>query len=218
MATRKSRAPLTRERILEAAVALADRDGLASLTMRKLAAELGVEAMSLYHHIAGKDQMLDGMVDVIFGAIELPPNEVEWKQAMRQRAISAREVLARHSWALTLVESRRNPGPATLRHHDVMLGCLRSAGFSVAMTAHAVSLIDSYVYGFVLQERNMQLDTPEEVADVSSAVLEQMSAGDYPHLFEIIEEHAQKPGYNYSEEFEYGLDLILDAVERAAAD
>jgi AcrR family transcriptional regulator len=202
---------------LEAAVALADREGLASLTMRKLAAELGVEAMSLYHHIANKDQMLAGMVDVIFGAIDLPSREVEWKTAMRRRAISAREVLARHSWALTLVESRRNPGPATLRHHDAMLGCLRSAGFSVAMTAHAVSLVDSYIYGFALQARNMPLGTPEEVADVSSAVLEQMPAGDYPHLVEIIEEHALKPGYNYSQEFEYGLELVLDAVEKIRA-
>src|SRR5215210_874747 len=142
------RAPLSRQRVLRAAVDLADTGGIASLSMRKLAQELGVEAMSLYRHVRNKDDMVDGMVDHVFGEIGLPPTGVDSRTAMRRRAISAREVLARHSWAIGLMESRRRPGPATLRHHDAVLGCLREAGFSVTMAAHAYSVLDSYIYGF----------------------------------------------------------------------
>ena len=152
------RLPLTRERVLRAAVALADREGVA-VSMRKLAKELGVEAMSLYHHVAGKNALLDGMVDHVFSEIDLPAAEQGWKAAMRQRAISARAALRRHPWAIALMESRSTPGPANLRHHDAVIGCLRQAGFSVALTAHAYSILDAYIYGFALQEASLPFDT-----------------------------------------------------------
>lgn len=165
------RIPLTRQRVLRAAVALADRGGVGSLTMRKLAQDLGVEAMSLYHHVANKDDILDGIVDVVFSEIDLPSGEADWKAAMRQRAISAREALLRHPWATGLMESRSTPGPATLRHHDAVLGILRNAGFSIEMAAHAFSVLDSYIYGFALQETNLPFDTSEELAAVAPECL-----------------------------------------------
>ena len=210
------RVPLTRERVLGAAVALADQDGVRSLSMRKLAQELGVEAMSLYHHVAGKDDILDGMIDVVFGEIDLPTGEADWKAAMRRRAISAREALRRHPWATGLMESRPTPGPANLRHHDAVLGILRNAGFSVPLAAHAYALLDSHIYGFALQESSLPFHTPEETAEVAQSIMESFPAGDFPHLTEIAVEHVLQPGYDFGDEFEYGLDLILDGLERAA--
>src|SRR4029453_11991946 len=166
------RIPLTRQRVLDAAIALADRDGVGSLSMRKLAQALGVEAMSLYHHVANKAAILDGIVDVVFAEIELPSGDVGWKEAMRQRALSAREALRRHPWAIALMESRSTPGPANLRHHDAVIGCLRQAGFSVALTAHAYSILDAYIYGFALQEASLPFDTPEETAELASEMME----------------------------------------------
>src|SRR5688572_16957336 len=154
---RKQRTPLSRELVLRAAVALADEGGVASLTMRKLAERLGVEAMSLYHHVADKDAIFDGIVDVVFGEIELPASDGNWRAALRARAVSARAALARHPWAIGLMESRPNPGPATLRHHDAVIGCLRAGGFSIAGAAHAYSVLDSYLYGFVLQSTNIPI-------------------------------------------------------------
>ena len=212
-----ARIPLTRERVLRAAVALADRDGVASLSMRKLAKELGVEAMSLYHHVAGKDALLDGMVDHVFGEIDLPAGERGWKEAMRQRANSARAALRRHPWAIALMESRSTPGPANLRHHDTVIGCLRQAGFSVALTAHAYSALDSYIYGFALQERGLPFDTPKQTAALAQVMPARFPAVEYPHLAELTFQHVLKPGYDYGDEYEFGLDLILDGLERAAA-
>jgi AcrR family transcriptional regulator len=212
---RGSRAPLSKERVLRAAVLLADEGGLASLTMRKLAETLGVEAMSLYYYVADKDEILDGMGDLVFGEIDLPSREADWKAAMRQRAISARDALTRHPWAIGVMESRANPGPATLRHHDAVIGSLRQAGFSIALAAHAFSVIDSYVYGFALQTLNLPFDTSEELEDLAEAMLRQMPADQYPNLTEMIVDHALQPGYSYANEFEYGLDLILDGLERA---
>jgi AcrR family transcriptional regulator len=183
--------------------------------MRKLGQTLGVEAMSLYNHVASKSDLLDGMIDVVFSEIGLPPGHDGWKAAMRRRAISAREVLARHRWAIGLMESRRTPGPATLRHHDAVLGCLRAAGFSVEMTAHAYSLLDSYIYGFALQEASLPFGTADETAQVTREIAGQMPAGQYPHLAEMATAHVLQPGYRYGNEFEIGLDLILDALERA---
>lgn len=211
----EARTPLSRERVLHAAIDLADRSGIASLSMRKLAQALGVEAMSLYNHVAKKDDLLNGMVDLVFGEIGLPPPGVGWKTAMRQRAITAREVLMRHPWAIGLVESRRQPGPATLRHHDAVIGCLREAGFSLAMAAHAFSLLDSYIYGFTLQQANLPFQTPEEAAGVAEIFLRQFLAEAYPHLAEMTLQHVLQPGYDYALEFEFGLDLILDGLERA---
>jgi AcrR family transcriptional regulator len=210
------RAPLSRDQVLQAAIALADEGGVGALSMRKLGQVLGVEAMSLYNHVAGKADLLDGMVDVVFSEIGLPPAVGGWKSAMRARALSARAVLGRHRWAIGLMESRKTPGPATLRHHDAVLGCLRGAGFSVELTAHAYSLLDSYIYGFALQEASLPFGTPEETAQVTNEIAGQMPAGEYPHLAELAIAHVLQPGYQYGSEFEIGLDLILDALERSA--
>jgi AcrR family transcriptional regulator len=211
-----ARARLSRDQVLRAAVALADEGGIGALSMRKLGQVLGVEAMSLYNHVASKGDLLDGMVDVVFGEIGLPPADGGWRPAMRQRAIAVRAVLSRHRWAIGLMESRRSPGPATLRHHDAVLGCLREAGFSVELTAHAYSLLDSYIYGFALQEASLPFGTPEETAQVTREIADQMPAGEYPYLAEMATAHVLQPGYQYGSEFEVGLDLILDALERTA--
>jgi AcrR family transcriptional regulator len=211
------RLPLTRERVLAAAVALADRGGIGSLSMRKLAQELGVEAMSLYHHVANKDDILDGLVDVVFGEIDLPSGDEGWKAAMRRRALSAREALRRHPWATGLMDSRPTPGAANLRHHDAVLGVLRGAGFSLKLAAHAYSLLDSYIYGFALQEASLPFHTSEEAAQVAQAIMAEFPASEYPHLTEIAVDHVLQPGYDYGNEYLFGLDLILDGLEQALA-
>ena len=199
--------------MLRAALVLADAGGIDSLTMRRLGQDLGVEAMSLYNHVANKDDILDGIVDLVFGEIALPSGRADWNTAMRKRAISARDALLRHPWATSLMQSRTRPGPATLRHHDSVLASLRTAGFTLVMAAHAVSVIDGYIYGFALQKINLPLQGPEQVAEVGESILRQL-AGEYPHLAEMITEHAMKPGYDYADEFDFGLDLILDGLER----
>ena len=209
------RAPLSRDQVLRAAVALADEGGIEALSMRKLGEAVGVEAMSLYNHVASKGDLLDGMVDVVFGEIGLPSEDVGWRAAMRQRAVSAREALARHRWSIGLMESRRSPGPATLQHHDAVLGCLRAAGFSIELTAHAYSLLDSYIYGFALQEASLPFDSAEEAPELAREIAGQLPADAYPHLTELATGHVLQPGYRYGDEFEIGLDLILDALERA---
>jgi AcrR family transcriptional regulator len=210
----KLRAPLSRDRVLRAALLLADKSGIESLTMRNLGQKLGVEAMSLYNHGANKDDILDGITDLVFSEIALPSGRADWKRAMRQRAISVRDVLLRHPWATKLMQSRTTPGPATMRHHDSVLGSLRKAGFTLVMAAHAYSVMDSYIYGFALQQTNLPIDTAENVARVGQDILRQLPADEYPHLAEMIIDHAVKPGYDYANEFEFGLDLILDGLER----
>ncbi|SFL59920.1 TetR/AcrR family transcriptional regulator [Streptomyces pini] len=207
-----ARTPLSRERVIRAAVAVADEKGSAALTMRAIAEPLGVEAMSIYHHVSGKEDILDGMVDAVFGEIELPPRDTDWKSSMRRRAVSARAVLLRHPWAVGLMDSRSRPGPATLRHHDAVIGALRAGGFSVRMAAHAVSLIDSYLYGFVLQELSLPFTGTAEQDEVTGAILREMPADAYPHLAELAAEHVLKPGYDYAGEFDFGLALILDGL------
>jgi AcrR family transcriptional regulator len=211
----KPRIPLSRERVLRSAVAFADQGGIASLSMRKLGDALGVEAMSLYNHVANKSELLDGMVDLVFSEIDLPSGGAGWKTAMRQRAVSARQALSRHRWAIGLMESRASPGPATLRHHDAVIGSLRHAGFSIEMAAHAYSALDSYIYGFALQEASLPFDTAEETAEVAEMIFKEFPADEYPHLAELTVEHVLQPGYDYGNEFEFGLDLILDGLERA---
>jgi AcrR family transcriptional regulator len=205
---------LSRERILRAALKQADTGGLDALTMRNLAEALGAAPMALYRHVANKDDLVDGLVDLVFGEIDLPPSSTDWKRAMRRRAISLRGVLSRHRWAIGLMESRRNPGPANLRHHDAVIGSLRQAGFSMAMTAHAYSVLDGYIYGFALTKMNLPFDSPEEIAEVAHDMLEPFPVGEYPNLVALLREHVMKPGYDYGDEFEYGLDLILDGLEK----
>nr|WP_245991477.1 TetR/AcrR family transcriptional regulator [Streptomyces spongiicola] len=206
------RTPLSRERVISTAMAVADEKGAAALTMRAIAEPLGVEAMSLYHHVAGREEILDGMVDAVFGEIDLPPCGTDWKSAMRRRAFSARDALRRHPWAIGLMDSRSHPGPATLRHHDALIGALRAGGFSVPMAAHAFSLIDSYLYGFVIQELSLPFSSSAQLEEVAGAILRDAPAGAYPHLTELATEHALKPGYDYADEFAFGLTLILDAL------
>jgi AcrR family transcriptional regulator len=210
----KRRAPLTRDRVLRAAVALADTNGIEALTMRKLGQELQVEAMSLYNHVANKDDILDGIVDLVFSEITLPSDRAGWKAAMRRRAISAREALLRHPWATSLMQSRSKPGPATLRHHDSVIGSLRKAGFTIEMAAHAFSVIDGYIYGFALQQINLPYHTTEEAAELAQNISRQVPPDEYPYFAEMVSEYAMKPGYDYTNEFEIGLDLILQGVER----
>jgi AcrR family transcriptional regulator len=208
------RVPLNRERVFRAAIALADQQGIESLTMRALGGELGVEAMSLYYYVANKDELLDGMVDLVYSEIELPSDEADWKTAMRRVATSAREAFSRHRWAITLMETRTRPGPANLRHHDSVIRTLREAGFSIKHAIHAFSLLDSYISGFALQELTLPFDSSEELAEAAETILAQFPADEYPHLAETITEHVTKPGYDYADEFKVGLDLILDALER----
>lgn len=210
------RQPVSRERALAVAVELADREGLAAVTMRRLAEALGVEAMSLYHHVKNKDTILDGMVDRVFAEIEVPSGG-DWREAMRRRARSARAALLRHRWALGLMESRPTPGPQNLEHHDAVIGCLRTGGFSVPLTAHAYAVLDSYVYGFVHTELNLPFSTSEETQAVASGIFDQLPPGRYPHLVELTKEHVLKPGYSYADEFEFGLELILAGLERESA-
>ena len=211
----EARAPLSRERALLAAVALADAEGIEAVTMRKLAKALGVEAMSLYHHVANKNDILDGMVELVFSEIDLPPEDLGWTPAMRHRAVSVRAVLTRHPWSIGIMESR-TPGPMTLRHHDAVLGCCRRHGFTVAMAAHAFSLIDSYIFGFVLQEVNLPFDETSDLGEVVEEMMPGLPVDEYPHLVELTVEHILQPGYRYGDEFDYGLGLVLDGLEAAA--
>ncbi|MEI8408215.1 MULTISPECIES: TetR/AcrR family transcriptional regulator [unclassified Kribbella] len=209
---RTERVPLSRERIVKAAIALADEKGAAGVTMRAIAAELSVEAMSLYNHVAGREDILGGMVDAVYGEIDLPTSTTDWKGAMRDRADSARTALKRHPWAVGLLDSRRRPGPATLRHHDAVLGALRAGGFSIGMAAHAVSVIDSYLYGFVLQELTLPFATPTELDEVAADILHDLPPDTYPHLTELITKQAAGSAYDYTAEFDSGLFLILNAL------
>jgi AcrR family transcriptional regulator len=212
------RVPLTRQRVLAGAFAVADSHGIEALTMRSLAEELGVKPMSVYHHVANKEAILDGLVDSVFAEIELPnPNfshETEdWVDAMRQRAHSARLVLKRHPWAITLMNSRLTPGSSTLRHHDAVIGTLRRAGFSVAMAAHSFSLIDSFIYGFALQESTLPFDGPDDVTAMAERFLQHFPVTEFPHLAEMTTQHVMQPGYDYGDEFAFGLEVVLDALQ-----
>ena len=208
---------LNRERVLDGALTLADAIGIKDLTIRKLAEALDVKPMTIYHHIPSKEAIIDGMVDRVFAEIELPPTDLHWKEAISTRTRSAREVLARHPWATPLMESRTSPLPAILGHHDAVLACFRNAGFSIEMTGHAYSIVDAYLYGFALQEANMPATGGDEMADVAGDLLGPTAADDYPHLVEFATEQALQPGYDFRNEFEYGLTLILDSIESAFA-
>lgn len=209
----RPRPPLSRERVLHAAIAVVDDGGLESLTMRRLGGHLGVEAMSLYKHVAGKDEILDGIVDVVVGEIDLPSAETDWKTAMRQRAVSARQVLASHAWAIGMMESRATMGPAAMRYTNAVIGSLRAGGFSVEKAAHAFLLLDSYIYGFVVQEMNFRFDSSSEVAEPPRAVLNSLPADQYPYLAEMATDYVTSPGHDYADEFAFGLELILDGLE-----
>ena len=213
--TTRKRPPLTKERVVDAGVALAQREGLEALTMRRLAEELGAGAMSLYHYVPNKEQLVAGMIDVVFGEIELPPTDLEWRAAMRRRAHSTREALNRHRWAVGLMESARTPGPASVRLHDAVLGCLREAGFSIELTIQAYSVLDAYLYGFALQEATTPFEDAEDVTVIAKEQVEAYDAfADYPYLAEVVAGHVAEVGYDFASSFAQGLDLILDALEQ----
>jgi AcrR family transcriptional regulator len=220
-----TRAPLSRERIVRAALARADREGLESLTMRRLADDLGVRAMSLYYYVPNKDDLVGAMIDIVFGEIGLPSTDGDWKAALRRRALSTREALRRHRWAVGLMESRTTPGPASLRVHDAVLGCLRQAGFSIELTIQAYSVQDAYIYGFALQEKNLPFEDAEGSAAVAEAQVQEYTQLQderqlealpeaFPYLAEVVAGHVAKVGYDFRSAFEYGLDLILEALEQ----
>jgi AcrR family transcriptional regulator len=211
-ASRSAKSRLTRERVLRAAVAVADAGGIAALTIRSLATELGVKPMAVYHHVRNKNEILDGIVDIVFGEIDLPVIGGDWRSEMRRRAHSARRVLKVHPWAIPMLESRTSPGPATLAHHDAVIGTLRAAGISMALTAHAYALLDAYIYGSALQEASLPFEGPDGVGDVAEPIMELMSAGAYPHMVEMAVGHYLQPGYDFGDEFDFGLELILSSL------
>ena len=209
---RKRSGELTQNRILTAAVLLTDRIGIDSFSIRKLADELNAGTMSVYYYFSSKEALIDGMVDEIFGEIELPSESDHWKKAIRRRCESARDVLNRHKWASPFMESRKNPGPRTLKHHDSVIGCYLKAGFSLALTAKAVAVTDAFVYGFALQEASLPGGGGDEMIEMGR----EMAKGpflSYPNLMELTGYTFTKE-YRFSDTFDYGLDLILNSLER----
>ncbi|MFT5201565.1 MAG: AcrR family transcriptional regulator [Candidatus Aldehydirespiratoraceae bacterium] len=205
---------LTAERVIDGAVALADKIGIDALTIRKLADAIDVKPMTIYHHVPNKEAIIDGMVNRVFSEIDLPPAGLDWRSAILVRSRSMRHVLAAHPWASPLMESRTSPGAATLRHHDAVLGCFRDAGFSLEATGHAYAVIDAFLYGFALQEATLPATGGAEMAEVASLMADQMPADEYPHLAEFTTAHILQPGYDFAAEFEFGLNLVLDGLER----
>src|SRR3954451_14368538 len=201
-----SREPLSRDRVLHAALAVADEGGLPGLTIRSLAERVGAKPMSLYHYVANKDEILDGLVDLVFAEIELPEPSGDWRAEMTRRARSAVAVLRRHPWSVGLLESRTSPGPATLRHHDATIAALRAGGFSIVQTAHAYAVLDAYALGFAVKLPSLPFEGPDGAAEVTGSIVDAMAAGDYPHLAEFAEQHALQPGYDFADEFEFGLE------------
>jgi AcrR family transcriptional regulator len=215
MAAEKPKPHLSRDRVLQGAVQLADQVGMEGLTIRNLAGALGVKPMTIYYHVPSKEAIVDGMVDLVFTEIALPPAGVDWKTAIKTRYKSAREVLGRHPWAAPVMESRTSPGPATLHHHDAVLGCFRRGGLSLELTAHAYAILDSYLYGFALEEAALPGGGQNEIVDLAADLMDAF-AGGYPHLHEFTTQHVMRDGYSFGNSFEFGLDLIIDGLERAA--
>ena len=214
------RVTLTVDRVVDAGLSLADREGLDGLSMRALASRLGVVPMALYKHVANKDELLDAMVDRVWSEVDAPDRELGWREAMRRRSISLRQAMLRHRWAVGMMEARLRPGLHNLRQHDAMMGCLRLSGFSFRTTVHVTSALDAYVYGFALQEKTLPFETAEESGEVAAQKQEAIPpelALLFPHLLEVVAELG-RAGYDYDEEFVTGLDLLLDGVERLRPD
>ena len=206
------RSGLTRAGIVAAAVGVADAEGVAALSMRSVGKRLGVEAMSLYHHVANKEDLLDGMVDAVFAEFHAPEVGGAWREEMRARHHSARAVLKKHPWAVGMMDSRRNACFETLRHHDAVLGCLREAGFSLALTGHAFAVLDAHLYGFLVQELSLAFDGEQDLAELGEQILTALPEGQLPYFREFTLEHALQPGYDFGDEFEVGLELLLDGL------
>ena len=208
----KRKAALSKERVLKTAIKFADKHGIESLSMRKLGQLLGVEAMSLYNHVANKDAILDGIVDTVVAEIDVPTVGGDWRTAMRHRAISAHEVLVRHPWATQLIVSRANVGPSMLRYVDATIGCLVEAGFTYPTADHAWNAIDSYVYGFTLQKLNFPFK-PKEYAKVAKAFLPMIPANQYPYL-NGMSQQVIAGDHDGLHDLQFGLELILNGLEK----
>jgi len=210
-----SREPVTRGRVIEKAISVADAGGIEALSMRKLAADLGIEAMSLYYHVKSKDDLIDGMIDAVVREMALPAPGTDWRSALHERADSGRIVLVRHPWSIALLDARTTQ--ATLRHHDVMIGTLRAVGFSMPMVGHALSLVDSYVRGFAMQEVSLPTDSSGDISAATESIMaqQQQMAVDFPNLADMAMTLVLQPGYAYGNEFAFGLGVILDGIEAA---
>lgn len=211
----RERQALNPARIVDAAAAVADRSGIQAVSMRSVGRELGVEAMSLYHHVTGKEALLDALTDWVFARIELPDADTPWRESISAHMGSARQVLTAHPWSLTLVDTRTAPGPAVLRRQDALIGHLRRSGFSVRLAAHTISVLDAYVYGFALTERNLPFDPAAGADDYAEEIA--VAWEDHPHLAELVGELTRARDYTFAGEFEVGLDMILDELERRRA-
>jgi AcrR family transcriptional regulator len=209
----KAETPLTRDKVLCVAVSLADTSGIEALSMRALGRQLGVEAMSLYNYVANKDDLLDGMVDMVIDEIDLPTLDADWRDAMRARAASARAAFTRHPWAPRLIDSRVNGGLGRLRYFEAVIGVLRRAGFTVELAARAFSLIDSYIYGFSRQSLNIASSDGGDV-QAAEAFFQALPAEEFPYLAEMAATQAASPGYDEAADFVFGLNLILDGLQR----
>lgn len=212
------RVPLNRERVIRTAVAFADRRGIGALTMRALAQELGVEAMTLYYHVANKDDILSGMVDAVVDEMELPPAGRDWRSALRLMAISAYDVLTAHPWAASLMLEPDRVSQSRLVHMDAMLGTFRGAGFSPELTDHAYHALESHIMGFTLWEVGMRLGTADEVRAMAADFLRDLPRDELPHLAEHVEQHLRPRPAGDEGEFAFGLDLLLDGLDRLRAD
>lgn len=208
--------PLTGDRVLDGALALADRIGLEALTIRRLADELGVKPMTIYHYVPSKDAIVDGMVERVFAEIDLPPEDLPWTQAVRVRCLSSRHALTRHPWAAPLMESRTSPGPVSLRHHEAVLACLRRGGLSWQLTAHAYAILDSYIFGFAFEEAHVPSTGEGGLAELTKEIAAGFDPSTYPTLSAFTAEHVLQPDYSFGASFEFGLDLIITGLERAA--
>lgn len=206
-------ARISRDQVLRAARSIADADGIEAVTMQRIARSIGAEPMSLYRHVTNKEDLLDGLIDLVFGEIAVPSPDEPWRDAMRRRAISARQVLRRHPWAVGLMESRTHPGPANLAHHEAVLANLFAAGFSPTQATRAYNIVDSYVYGFALQEHSLPIANPDDLVEIAPEMLAQYQAGRYPNLASVATALVAS-GFRYGDEFEPGLDLIIDGLER----
>ena len=208
------REPLTRERVLRAAVELADERGLGELSMRKLAQRLGVEAMSLYNHVASKDDLLDGIVELALAEIELPPADAHWKEAIRQTAVSSYRAFLRHRWACNQLMRGSRVSPRRMQWMEDVLRTFREAGFSADLTHHAYHALDSHITGFTLWQVNMPFETREVLADLAEGFLDELPADRFPYVVEHAYQHLEPASPGDKTEFEFGLDLILDGLER----
>jgi AcrR family transcriptional regulator len=210
----RPRIPLSKERVLQAAMILADEEGIEALSMRRLADQLGVKAMSLYNHVANKDDLLDGIVDATYLEIVIPSSDADWKSQIRELAVSAHETMLRHPWASGL-QSQRSPGPGRLRYGDTLLGYFRDSGFSKNLTYHAYHIVESYVLGFtsqVLSYRNVDM---EQFEDVAASFMRGDFLEEFPHFSEHVQQHVEPdPGQDDVDAYELGLDVLLGGLER----